>query len=191
MVVLKPSETSPDMAALISELLPMFVDSRSSGTVGKITMEAAELLTPVALELGGKAPAFDAKDANIDVVNRRLAIGKFFSGQSFITPGYLIVERIIEGRYIKQFKKGILDFYDASVQTSHSYSRIVNKNHFQRLIHEPRPTNDVRYHPYNQNKLDWGSWFLYDNVKYLPNASNPGGTAANKGIDNGSEFLSD
>ncbi|KAF9980081.1 Aldehyde dehydrogenase, partial [Modicella reniformis] len=119
-VVLKPSEVSSNMAALITELLPKYLDSRSyqiingsagettallenkfdhifytgSGTVGKIIMgAAAKQLTPVTLELGGKSPAFVAKDANVDVVTRRLAIGKFFNcGQSCIAPDYLIVE---------------------------------------------------------------------------------------------------
>ncbi|KAF9922908.1 aldehyde dehydrogenase 3, member A2, partial [Modicella reniformis] len=85
---------------------------------------------PVTLEL---ALHFVAKDGNIDVVARRLTIGKFFNcGQPCIAPDCLIVERGIKGRLIEQIKKNVQGFYGASVHTS--YARIINKNRFQRLI---------------------------------------------------------
>lgn len=75
-----------------------------------------------------------SKDANIAVVARRLAIGKFFNcGQTCIAPDYVIVERGIEQELLHHVKKSLLEFYGPSAEASHSYGRIVNKNHFQRL----------------------------------------------------------
>ncbi|KAG0016577.1 Aldehyde dehydrogenase [Entomortierella chlamydospora] len=161
-VILKPSEVSPHVAKLVTELLPKYLDQRSyrivngavphtsalldlkfdhifytgSGNVGKIIMAAAaKQLTPVTLELGGKSPAFVAKDGNINTIARRLAIGKFFnSGQTCIAPDYVIVERGVENELVKEMKKTLLEFYGAAPQTSPSYGRIVSKGHFHRLV---------------------------------------------------------
>ncbi|KAF9948644.1 aldehyde dehydrogenase 3, member A2 [Mortierella alpina] len=160
-VLLKPSEVAPHTAALLSKLLPAYLDQRAyrivngaadettlllehkfdhifytgSGQVGRIIMTAAaKQLTPVTLELGGKSPAFISRDVDIAITARRLAFGKFFNcGQTCIAPDYLIVERGIEDKLVEAFKASIQEFYGASVQASSSYGRIVNKNHFQRL----------------------------------------------------------
>ncbi|KAI8604213.1 aldehyde dehydrogenase family 3 member B1-like protein [Dissophora ornata] len=160
-ILLKPSEVASHTAALMTELLPKYLDQRSyrivngaaeettlllehkfdhifytgSGNIGKIIMgAAAKQLTPVTLELGGKSPAFVAKDANISVVARRLAGNKYFNcGQTCIAPDYLIVERGVEQELIKEMKAHLQEFYGASAQTSDSYARIVNRNHFHRL----------------------------------------------------------
>ncbi|KAF9926159.1 Aldehyde dehydrogenase [Linnemannia zychae] len=160
-VILKPSEISPHTAALLTKLLPKYLDPRSvriingaaeettvlleqkfdhmfytgSGNVGKIVMTAAaKQLTPVTLELGGKSPAFVSKDVSIPVVARRIAFGKLFNtGQACIAPDYLIVERGIEEDLVKEIKVALQEFYGDSPQKSRSYGRIVNKNHFNRL----------------------------------------------------------
>jgi len=70
----------------------------------------------------------------VAVTARRLAFGKFFNcGQTCIAPDYLIVERGIEDKLIEAFKSSIQEFYGQSAQSSASYGRIVNKNHFLRL----------------------------------------------------------
>ncbi|KAF9584446.1 Aldehyde dehydrogenase [Lunasporangiospora selenospora] len=160
-VLLKPSEVATHTAALVTKLLPVYVDRRSihivnggvaettvlleqkfdhifytgSGNVGKVIMSAAaKHLTPVTLELGGKSPAFVSADVDVNVAARRLAIAKFFNcGQSCIAPDYLIVQRGIEEELVNRMRAHIQEFYGASVQTSDSYARIVNRNHFQRL----------------------------------------------------------
>ncbi|KAF9109360.1 aldehyde dehydrogenase 3, member A2 [Mortierella sp. AM989] len=160
-VVLKPSEVAPNTAALLTKLLPLYLDQRAyriingavdettlllehkfdhifytgSGQVGKIIMgAAAKQLTPVTLELGGKSPVFISRDVDIAITARRLAFGKFFNcGQTCIAPDYLIVERGIEDKLVEAFKASILEFYGNTVNESHSYGRIVNKSHFLRL----------------------------------------------------------
>ncbi|KAG0338262.1 Aldehyde dehydrogenase [Podila horticola] len=160
-VILKPSEVSSYTAALITRLLPKYLDSRSyrivngaapettvllehkfdhifytgSGNIGKIVMgAAAKQLTPVTLELGGKSPAFISKEVDLTIAARRIAFGKYFNcGQTCIAPDYVIIERGSEDELIEQIKAAILEFYTAAPQTSDSYGRIVNKNHFHRL----------------------------------------------------------
>ncbi|KAG0206798.1 Aldehyde dehydrogenase [Mortierella sp. GBA30] len=160
-VVMKPSEVAPHTAALLTKLLPKYLDSRSyriingaveettallehkfdhifytgSGNIGKIIMgAAARQLTPVTLELGGKSPAFVAKDVDVATAARRLTWGKFFNcGQTCIAPDYLIIERGIEQEFVKQMQAHLQEFYGSSPQSSNSYGRIVNKNHLHRL----------------------------------------------------------
>ncbi|KAG0351144.1 aldehyde dehydrogenase 3, member A2 [Podila minutissima] len=160
-VVLKPSEVAPNTAELLTKLLPAYLDQRAyrivngaadettlllehkfdhifytgSGSVGRIIMgAAAKQLTPVTLELGGKSPAFVSRDVDVAITARRLAFGKFFNcGQTCIAPDYLIVERGIEDKLVEAFKASIQEFYGSSAQSSQSYGRIVNKNHFNRL----------------------------------------------------------
>ncbi|KAF9375185.1 aldehyde dehydrogenase 3, member A2 [Podila verticillata] len=160
-VVLKPSEVAPNTAALLTKLLPSYLDQRAyriingaadettlllehkfdhifytgSGSVGRIIMgAAAKQLTPVTLELGGKSPAFVSRDVDVAITARRLAFGKFFNcGQTCIAPDYLIVERGIEDKLVEAFRASIQEFYGGSAQASQSYGRIVNKNHFNRL----------------------------------------------------------
>ena len=65
-----------------------------STTVGKIIYKAAaEHLTPVTLELGGKSPVIITKDANIKMAAKRIVWGKFLNaGQTCIAPDYLYVD---------------------------------------------------------------------------------------------------
>ncbi|KAI7819406.1 aldehyde dehydrogenase 3 family, member D1 [Gamsiella multidivaricata] len=160
-VLLKPSEVSSHMAALVTKLLPRYLDSRSyrivnggpeqtmgllshkfdhifytgSGNVGKVIMgEAAKQLTPVTLELGGKSPVFIAKNLDLSVVARRLVSTKFFNcGQSCIAPDYVLIERGGEQELVKHMKAVAQEFYGVNPQTSNHYARIVNKRHFHRV----------------------------------------------------------
>ncbi|KAK3815172.1 MAG: aldehyde dehydrogenase 3 family member [Benniella sp.] len=160
-VVLKPSEVAPNTATLLTRLLPAYLDQRAyriingsvdettllleqkfdhifftgSGNVGKVIMAAAaKQLTPVTLELGGKSPAFVARDVDVAIAARRLVWAKFFNcGQTCIAPDYIVIERGIEDKFIDACKASLQEFYGSNAQTSQSYGRIVNKNHHQRL----------------------------------------------------------
>lgn len=119
--MIKPSELAPESARLIAELVPRYLDSDAvavveggaatttallaqgfdhafftgSPEVGKKIMAgAAPHLTPVTLELGGKSPVIVTSDADIDVAARRIIWAKLVnSGQTCITPDYLLVSR--------------------------------------------------------------------------------------------------
>lgn len=71
---------------------------------------------------------------DLTVAARRIAFGKYFNcGQTCIAPDYVVIERGHEEELVMQLKAVILEFYTASAQTSDSYGRIVNNNHFHRL----------------------------------------------------------
>ncbi|HCL4453649.1 TPA: aldehyde dehydrogenase [Clostridium botulinum] len=103
--------------------------------VGKIVMRAAaEHLTPITLELGGKSPCIVDKDANIDLAARRIAWGKFLNaGQTCVAPDYLVVHRNIKEKLISSIKNYIVEFFGENTFESEDYPRIINERHFKRL----------------------------------------------------------
>ncbi len=160
-IVAKPSELAPATSALLVDLCARYLDRASisvvhggvavstallgqrfdhifftGGTrVGKIVMRAAaEHLTPVTLELGGKSPAIVAADADIGVTARRIVWGKFTNaGQTCIAPDYLLVDRAIRDRLVDEIASVVDDFYGADPRASDDYGRIVNDDHTARL----------------------------------------------------------
>lgn len=95
---------------------------------------AAERLTPVVLELGGKSPAIVDHTANLDVAAKRIVWGKFMnSGQTCVAPDYLVIHENVKEAFIQKVKETIATFYGDNVQTSQDFSRIVNTKQFDRL----------------------------------------------------------
>ncbi|MFZ4812218.1 MAG: aldehyde dehydrogenase family protein [Ilumatobacteraceae bacterium] len=159
-VVGKPSELAPAaadaVAALITELADPAValvlggvaettallEQRfdhilytGNGRVAKIVMRAAaEHLTPVTLELGGKSPAIVSRHADVALAARRIAWGKFLNaGQTCIAPDYVLVERSVHDELVEGIRANITEFYGTDPQQSADYTRIVNQPHFHRL----------------------------------------------------------
>ena len=171
-VVIKPSEipnnTSKVLAQLINanfnenhltviegnvatttELLQQKWDKiffTGSTPVGKIIYKAAaENLTPVTLELGGKSPTFVLADCNIKITAKRIVWAKFLNaGQTCIAPDYLLVEKRVETKLLEALKKEIEDFYPHSKNINENYVQIVNERNFNRLA-QLIPTNKI-YH---------------------------------------------
>ncbi|MFS4427921.1 aldehyde dehydrogenase [Chryseobacterium sp. S90] len=105
-----------------------------STKVGKIVYKAAaEHLTPVTLELGGKSPAIVTKNANLEMAAKRIVWGKFLNaGQTCVAPDYLLVEETIQEQFLEMLRKYIKEFkYD---HNSEQYTRIINQRNFQRLV---------------------------------------------------------
>lgn len=160
-VVLKPSEVTEHVSALIADLTPKYLDSRvvqvvtggvdettvllqqrwdhifytGNGTVGRIVMEAAaKHLTPVTLELGGKSPVIVAADADIDVAARRIAWGKFVNaGQTCVAPDYVLVDEAVEDKLLGALLRTVHDFYGDSPKHSDDFARIVSSRQFERI----------------------------------------------------------
>ena len=103
-----------------------------NGRVGRVVMTAAaQHLTPVTLELGGKSPAVVAADANLAVAARRIAWAKFLNaGQTCVAPDYVLVDRSVEPRLVELLRDAVADMYGADPQASRDFARIVNDNHF-------------------------------------------------------------
>ncbi|PZR24955.1 MAG: aldehyde dehydrogenase family protein [Citrobacter freundii] len=106
-----------------------------STSVGKAVYKmAAEQLVPVTLELGGKSPCVVAKDANIEVAARRIALSKFSNaGQMCIAPDYVLVHQSVKDALIAEFRKAIIHFFGNDPLQSDEYGRIINQKQFDRL----------------------------------------------------------
>jgi len=160
--VLKPSEVTPSVSVLVEELVPKYFDPSTvavvtgavdettallkerfdhifytgNGQVGRVVMRAAaEHLTPVTLELGGKSPAIVAADANIEVAAKRIAWAKFLNaGQTCVAPDYVLVEASIEDQLVAALAVAVTSFYGDDPRQSKDYARIVNEHHHDRLM---------------------------------------------------------
>lgn len=158
-IILKPSEissqTSSVMASILNEAFdPNFLKVIQGGvqettellkqkfdkifftgstTVGKIIYKAAaEHLTPVTLELGGKSPVIITKDANIKMAAKRIVWGKFLNaGQTCIAPDYLYVDAQISESLLKALTKEI-EKARYSFENG-NYVQIINERNFDRL----------------------------------------------------------
>ncbi len=161
--VLKPSEMTPQTAAIVekmmienfdpnyisvvvgngAEVVPKLMNEyrfdhvffTGSTAVGKqIAMMAAEKLVPVSLELGGKSPCIVDKDADLSIAAKRIAWGKFTNaGQTCVAPDYVLVHASVKAKLIGLIQKNIEQFYGKDPQLSPEYGRIINKNRLQKL----------------------------------------------------------
>ena len=161
-VILKPSEVSPNVSAVLARFIPKYMDKDAvaiieggvpettallaqkfdhifytgNGKIGRVVMAAAAVnLTPVTLELGGKSPVIVDKSANIEVAARRVAWGKWLNaGQTCVAPDYVLVDETVQDKFVDALRTSIKDFYGANPHTSDSYGRIVSPRHFDRLV---------------------------------------------------------
>jgi aldehyde dehydrogenase (NAD+) len=136
--VIKPSEHTPTVSALLAELLPQYLDPDTIAVVEggaaetqdlldqaldhvlftggpeiakAILAGAAKHLTPVTLELGGKSPVIVADDASVKVAARRVAWAKSLnSGQTCIAPDYVLVDRSVRDEFVSELEKAITTF---------------------------------------------------------------------------------
>jgi aldehyde dehydrogenase (NAD+) len=106
-----------------------------SPSLGKTVMRAAaEHLTPVVLELGGKSPCIIDRSANIEVAARRVAWGKTINaGQTCVAPDYLLVHQAVKDEFVAKYKLAVERMYGAEPKESAYYPRIVSENTAERL----------------------------------------------------------
>ncbi len=160
-VVIKPAEAAPATAAMIATLIescfePDHVSVVSGGqghaqaltvqkwdyifytggtAVGRVIMgAAADHLTPLTLELGGKNPCVVSRHADLVAAAKRIAWGKYFNaGQTCVAPDHAIVHVSVKERFIEELGRQITAFYGGEPKSSDHYARIVNERHLQRL----------------------------------------------------------
>lgn len=103
--------------------------------VGRIVMKAAaENLTPVTLELGGKSPVIIEKTANIKEAARRIAWGKLMNaGQTCVAPDYVLVDESRKQQFLTEMKTAFSHLYGKEVKKNPDFGRIVNERHMERL----------------------------------------------------------
>jgi len=159
--ILKPSPYVPHVSAIIEAMIRKTLDEQyiavvqgnreanslllgqrfdiifftGSPALGKIVMKAAaQHLTPVVLELGGKSPCIIDREANIKVAAHRVAWGKTLnSGQTCVAPDYLLIHESKEKAFIHEFETAIHEMHGNNVQESRHYVRMVNEKAFDRV----------------------------------------------------------
>lgn len=105
-------------------------------TVGKEVMrKAAEYLTPITLELGGKSPCIIDASADIELAAKRLVFGKYLNcGQTCVAPDYVYCDSQIKDKFIAAVKKQIDAQYTPSPLKNKDYGKIINRKHFDRIV---------------------------------------------------------
>ena len=74
----------------------------------EVLRHAADYLTPVVLELGGKSPCIVDRTANLKLAARRIVFGKYLNcGQTCVAPDFLLCERSIRDELIAELKAQI------------------------------------------------------------------------------------
>ncbi|MGY6536535.1 MAG: 3-(methylthio)propionyl-CoA ligase [Pararhodobacter sp.] len=100
----------------------------------KVMAAAAENLTPVTLELGGKSPAFVLPDYPLEQAARSLVFGKGANaGQICVSPDYALVQRGDVAGFVQAAQAAFAQMYGADVAQNHDYSAVVNDRQFQRI----------------------------------------------------------
>lgn len=162
--VLKPSELTPHTARLIrnmmeelfepqevvvcegdkdvaEELLKLPFDHiyfTGSPAIGKVVMRAAaENLSSITLELGGKSPVIVDSSANLRDAAEKIAWGKWMnSGQTCVAPDYLLVDEQVADELCKEIEKASIRLFqgeEKDIRSSNDYARVINARHFNRL----------------------------------------------------------
>lgn len=159
--ILKPSESAPHAASVLQKIVSESLDPAcykviqgaipettallnekwdkifytGNATVGTIiAKKAAETLTPVTLELGGRNPAIITKNADPRLAARRLLWAKTLNaGQVCVSQNFTLIDREILPQFIKEMKSTLAEFYPQGAQKSPDYGRIVNQRQFLRL----------------------------------------------------------
>ncbi len=159
-VILKPSEFTPEtsglIAKLVSDALPadratvltggadlsialcklpfdhiLFTGSTNVGR--QVMKSAANNLTPVTLELGGKSPAVVHGDYDLAKAAERIARGKLLNvGQTCIAPDYVLLPRDKISAFVAHYDATVARFYP-DIQGNANYTAIINPHHFARL----------------------------------------------------------
>ncbi len=161
-VVLKPSELTPNTAEIIQKIIAKvfsinhveviqgdasvatqllsqrwdYIFFTGSVAVGKIVAKAAaQHLTPVTLELGGKNPCIVDETANLKIAAKRIVWGKFINaGQTCIAPDYILVHQKSKAQFIQYLKEEITQAYGDNPEISPDFARIINAKNWSRLV---------------------------------------------------------
>jgi len=160
-VIIKPSEVSTNVTDVIVNLFPKYFDQQfirvitggpeettellklqfdhilytGNGIVGKIVMKAAaEHLTPVTLELGGKSPIIIDSSVDLKVAVPRICWGKFANtGQTCVAPDYALVLKDQYEPFLAEMKKCIKKFYGDNPKESDDFGKIISPRHAKRV----------------------------------------------------------
>jgi len=110
-----------------------FTGSKSVGQ--EVLRKAAEHLTPVTLELGGKSPCIVDETADIKLAAKRIIFGKFLNcGQTCVAPDYIYCHENIKEKLLSEMQKQIKKQFGENPIKNQNYGKIINEKHFKRLL---------------------------------------------------------
>lgn len=110
-----------------------FTGGQRVGT--EVLRHAAEYLTPVTLELGGKSPCVVDHTAKLDLAAKRIAFGKLLNcGQTCVAPDYFLVEGSIEAEFIEKLKTALEQMVGKEPLKNKDYVHMVSRKHYDRVM---------------------------------------------------------
>ncbi|GEL08817.1 aldehyde dehydrogenase [Salisediminibacterium halotolerans] len=159
--IVKPSELTPNTSGVIRDLIAAtfpekyiavvegdaetakalldekmdYIFFTGSTAIGKKVMKAAaEHLTPVTLELGGKSPAIVTEDADLKLAAKRIVWGKFLNaGQTCVAPDYVLVSENRRRKFLKHLVQYTKKWFGSDARRDRAYPKIVNEKHVERI----------------------------------------------------------
>lgn len=121
-------------AYLFKQKFDLIFFTGSPALARTVMKAAAEHLTPLVLELGGKSPCIIDKSADVKVAAKRIAWGKALnSGQTCIAPDYILIHSEIKDAFVQAFKDSLHELYGDAIADSKHYVRIVSDKAFERI----------------------------------------------------------
>ena len=177
-IMLKPSEYTPSTNQMIKKLIHLTFKENTvsmiegdadignqfsllpfdhlfftgSIPVGKIIMaNAAQNLTPVTLELGGKSPAIIDNEIDIHDAVGRLIWGKSVnSGQICIAPDYVFIHHSRVDEFIASYHQQFQSMYPNALKNN-NYTALINEKQYHRMqiLLEDAKEKGAKLHPVN------------------------------------------
>lgn len=160
-ILLKPSEMAQATSAFLKKMIGELFEEREvaviegdvptttallkkpfhhifftgSPAVGKLVMKAAaENLTSVTLELGGKSPVIVDEDYDVNKAAEKISWGKCVNvGQTCIAPDHLLIHQSKLQPFLKAFEQRVEQMYGKDLRASKEYGRIINGKNFNRV----------------------------------------------------------
>ena len=122
-------------AALLEQKFDMIFFTGSQAVGKEVMRHAAENLTPVVLELGGKSPCVVDSTASVRISAKRIVMGKYMnSGQTCVAPDYILVDEKIKDKFIAEVKRQIVKQFGEDPFKNPDYCKMINEKHFDRVL---------------------------------------------------------
>lgn len=122
-------------AALLEQKFDFIFFTGSSGVGKEVLRRAAEHLTPVVLELGGKSPCIIDDTAKIRLAAKRIVFGKYLNcGQTCVAPDYILCHSSVKDAFVKEVCKQVKNQYGENPLNNPDYGKIINQKHFERVL---------------------------------------------------------
>jgi coniferyl-aldehyde dehydrogenase len=159
-VMLKPSEFTPQTSALLARLIDLYFDEdeiavvlggpdvgaafaalpfdhlifTGATSIGRHVLKAAaDNLTPVTLELGGKSPVVIGRTADIAKTAARVMAGKVMNaGQVCLAPDYVLAPRERVDEFAKEAEAAVARMFP-TMKDNGDYTAIINQRHYDRV----------------------------------------------------------